>query len=1614
MSDNNISLYTLKPTTTSAPTVSPTTLTPVSSASTSTTVYPQHYSPLRLKVSISNKSAYFTPYNLPASLPINGYMTYQLNGVQYTYNIYPISNNSNLSQSSGFNASEIFDTDSNDNKFSLIQPISCYLDFSEFNKVSYNKDKTFSYYRSTYFNQEKYNQSINPYEYISDVSASEVMMKNINWANDDCTRINYIGIGNLYKYLFSEYTLKDPNNTQILKDNWLNFINGTGNTLSQNPVWPNDTVAGESACAPVSWEDSRSFIYFTKDKMYFNGFPYLWNVSKIDRTDSILADYYSKSNNTAWISELMFYNADVMGRFNREKYFLVYDTMPQQYKIRNEVLSYINGIWMDADGGLPDTNPFQFTWDNGLSILENIYFKLKLYHPTQNLPDANYIPYKYETNNITISPVASKMELTTHLFHLDSSNTTYLDYKKAIQFKEYEVNLNTYLGRTIDNTICDNSRLYLELNRYSNTDRNDFSNYGNTLFPIKYKFNESSSTYYVSYVDYKICCDIVNQYTHREIISYSGQVDIISDKLNSLNSPNIYNISYSGLCSLRFTDGYDSAKQTYLVISSINPKIRIDIAHTSQKIFFKYNGHEYNAKEKDGFIKNKTTIYSKINTNFDKIIDNVFAESAVLPSKHIKYVYVDGAWSYLEYVTYANCEYGEKFYNTSITIDLENVNHYSKPGADAGIYCWVDKIGEKANVTIDSTNNKIVVNNINWYDADSGLQDIVVNFEKVTAPPKPEDKYIEYHFGKNTPDDINMSVNYNSAIISANNTTIGYLLTNGTVESPVLTLPIDGNNISETVYINTGFYTDIYNQANNNINPAVCIYKPNNNNNNTTTKLTYYNDYNCEIASTLKFKSNSSSSPSEQLLSDGGKAITVTNDILNPETKNIAYLNAYLLFNNELCMNILPNDYMDTVLLGYYQSSYKNSGGNTILFIDNVNSNEISLPAGTVFSEDITLYTKLFTAGSKIDCLYYPLIDKPNSISQSSLNQSVLLTDNVSTLNNIKINDYINTPKQKPHNLRTISFDTATTPLKFTISAYMTGLSKVDYGYINYNGTVQSINLADENTSYTGRNYNNELIDNRFMLMNKSIPLYDITHETLKYIAKQYKCNYYNYPYTTPVGIDVYFHPYYAELGIIAPGGFDCTHWYSKNYENTFTKHYIYDIPIAIEYNKLKELPITNIQYVIKNDTISNVTIDGINYNQGDYIYLKPSSENSLSVWDLVNVSIGEHAGIGYSSFRDYILTEYYYKEQNNKILSVSINEIKIDENKYSLFINDKWLNKETGNIEVNLSKIRDITNFDKKYNITNNYSLANINLSDIITVNNKNLIYLEPIYLGFNNERFDIFNTTSTNDSDKYNSKWKNLLTFIETSTDYKLDPELYKQMRITSFSILNFVQPNCKLLIDDDYNNISTQDGNVIWDGNANGTDELKNIYNLYLSDNKKLKTLDNRISNSTKFSYKIILSNYTFVLNCKLFKTANTPEKDGIDISFKFTLGNSDITTTAITLDKNNTLNFGTFYITDKQLAYIKNDQPGYLWFDPISNNPSDDYEVRITFWDENQKEIKSTPAGTIVIKNGIAKKWNMIEYINNNIDKNKKVNYISINYIRANSGTDIEKYVLKPKV
>ena len=1621
MSNNNISLYANgTPVALSPTTEAPTSPAPTSPAPTvipsSTTKYPQHYSPLRLKVSVRNKFAYFAAYNLPNSLPINGYMDYidkLNNNQQYTENIYPISTDVNLSQNASFTVSTIFDINSRDIKFSSKQPLNFYLDFSGFNKVSYKNNYTFSYYRSAYFIEENYNQSINPYEYLPNISASEIMMKNINWANDDCTHRNYIGIGNLYKYLFNPNTLKDSNNEQTLKSNLANFLNDTGNTLSNNPMWANDVVAGESPCAPVSWTNQKSFTYFTKDKMYFNGFQYLWETSKIDRTDSILLDYYSKANNTAWISEIEFHNADFAGRFNKQKRFLIYDTMPQQFKIRNTVLLYITARWVDSNGSLVSASPFQFTSDRGSAIRKNIYFKFKLQHSAQNLPSGNYNKYTFETHNITISPNNNEYVLQTHGFHFDTSNTTtYLDDKNLIQFKEYGVNLNTYLGTIINDTSCGQSALYLDLNRYSNTDRNDFSNYGNTLFPIKYKLNNESSTYYVSYVDYRIKSDIVNQYTHREIISYSGSVDIIQDKFNSINSPSIYNLGYIGSkkfqCSLRFVDGYDSVKQEYLIISSINPKVSINIAHASQKIHFKYNGNIYNVQEKNSFIKNKSTVYSDIKTDFTSgLIDDVFAETAVLPSKHIKYKYINGESSYLEYVAYADCEYGKTFYNTSISIDLDNITYYSQPGSAAGVYCWVDYLGKNAHVTIDSTNNKIVVNNINWYEADCCLQDIIINFEKVTLPPKQEDKYIEYHFGKNTPNDINMSVNYNSAIISANNTTIGYLLTNGIVKSPVITLPINGNTISETVYINTGFYTDIYN-SDNSITPGVYIYKHNNINDGS--KLTYYNDYNCETASTLKF-SGVTSSPTEQLLSDGGKAVIVTNDISNAETKNITYLSAYLLFNQDICVNILPNEYMDTALLGYYQSSYHNKSGNTILFIDNTNSNEINLPAGQIFDNDLTLYTKCFPQGTEINCLYYPLINNLNSTSNESVRTTSALTSNTIALNNIVINDYINTPKLQPHNLRKILFNTTTTPLKFNISADMLNTGEIDYGCINYRGTVQPINLDDENTSYVGNNYNNELIDNRFMLMNKSIPLYDITHETLKYIATQYQCDYCNKPYTAPVGIDVYFHPYYPIIGTISSSEYDCTHLHSKTYDSVFTKHYIYDIPVNLDYSNLKELPITNIQYVIKNDTTNNVTIDGINYKQGDYIYLKPSPENSLSVWDLVNASIGDHTGFDYNSFRDYILFEYYSKDKNNKILSVSINEIKVDENSYSLSINDKWLNNETGNIEFNLSNIRDISDFTRKYNITSKYNLANINLSDIITVNDKNLIYIKPIYLGFDNSRFNIFNTTNTDD-DKYNPLWKNLLSFIDTSTDYKLDSKQYKQMQITSFYISNFNHQNCQLIVNDDYTNTLGEDNNVIWDGNLNGTDELKNIYNLYADDNVKIKSLNNKINNSTNFQYKIILSNYTFILNCKLFTTANAPESSGIDIQVKFTLGNSAITTTAITLDKNNTINFDTFYITDEQLANIKFNQPGYLFFDPISDSKTDNYEVKITFWDENQVEIQTTPAGTIVIENGKQKKWNILEYINANIDKGKKVNYISIKYIKTNNGDDIEKYVLKP--
>lgn len=1604
MLDNNISLYTLKPTATSAPTVSVTT-TPVP--------YNQHYSPLRLKVTVSNKSAYFGKYHLPASLPINGYMeyysfTYKANKID---NIYSISTDDNLSQQVNYDVSTIFDIDSV--KFrsnESLSPSSFYLDFSGFNKVSYNTtNNTFSMYRTVYFNEDKYNQSVNPYEYIQGVRPSTVMMKNISWANNKNDKfLSYIGVGNLYKYLFNPGTLKNNVNDSDLLNIKSNFVNDT-NMSSGTDDWKNDTVAGSGSCAPVSWEDPGKFIYFSgDDKMYFNGFKWLWMASKLDRNDSLLNDYYNNANNTAWISELVFHNADTAGRFNKNKYFLIYDTMPMQYQILNTILFQSNSIYVNPSGDLSSVIPFTFTTD-GESIRKNIYFNLNINHPTQVLPNIQPVHYYFHTQNIPIYNENKALDMCASDFYFyNNGSNTYLTGPKLIQTNLYEMDLSTYLAKTTTNTIGQNTSLYLIPNKYSNIKGDKSISIDNrTIFPLKYKLNSDSSTNYVSYVNYETNVDIVNSKSYRTLKTYDGSINIFNISLNNENNPYIYNVNkYTHTCNLRFIDGYDSVSQTYLVVSSINPKLKIHTEYSTQRIYFNYNNNPYIISKTDSyFLKNPVTKYSEYNVDLKSVITNVFHQGPTNTIHNIHYVSKTGQYSYLEYVSYAvgtitNQDNG--FYNAYIKIKLNESLLHSEPNCSyAGLYYWISNEGANAKVKV--LNNEIIVKNINWWDSRNNGQDITINFAKVTEAPV---QIINYKFGNNHVNTFaNMKVNYNTAIISSNNNSIGYLLRTNTGESPTITLDRKVSRFTETVYINTGFYTDDYKVLDKS---GIYIYKPTNISN--VRNIQYFDDSNCLTESSIKFQGTDE--PKSTLVNDGGMQLTLPNNPKSEDSSVTVYFNAYLLFNEDNCVNILPNSEVDNNLFAYYKKSVYNESTSTTLYIGNNDYNEIKLSNSYIFINDLTLYTKLINENINIDCIYNTMVK--SGIYQPSIIPNYIFSDNTYQLSNVLCDNLNNNIVYNIYNLKSITFNSSLQPLKFNIFAYMQSVGDFDYGYIYYNSTIAPIDLDCTNTKYVGLSNSNNYINNRFLTMDNNItPSRDIVNETLKYVAKQYKCEYLNVPYESPVGIDVYFHPYYGESGIIhVPEEFDYTHVYSKDYENMFTRHYIYDYPINLNDSQLKNLYIRNIYYNIKNDTNTAIVINDVTYNTGDVIHISANNIQPLTVYDLIRLSQNRTA----SSFKYAVLTIFDTdKATRPDLLSAVINNIKVSsESKYQLQINTGWLNNDD-KIEINLNRISNINDYDQKYNIINDYSLANINLSDIITINNKNLIYLEPVYLGFDNERFDIFNTTSTNDNDKYNFNWKNLLTFIETSTDCKLDPELYKQMQITSFSILNFVQSNCKILIDDDYNNnISTPDGNVIWDGTVKDTDELKNIYNLYLSDNKKLKTLDNRINNSTKFSYKIILSNYTFVLNCKLFKTANTPEKDGIDISFKFTLGNSDITTKAITLDKNNTLNFGTFYITDKQLAYIKNDQPGYLWFDPISNAPSDDYEVRITFWDENKKEIKSTAAGTIVIKNGIAKKWNMIEYINNNIDKDKKVNYISIYYIRTSGGENIEKYVLKPKV
>lgn len=1531
MSNNYISLYTTSRT--SAPTTE---------APTQSTTQPDinYHTPIRLKINWFGKEQ-FTNYNIPVSNAnlLTAYITYQTSSstsiiTKKAWNISgsTMSMDNILAKEGGYMFTYI-SADTSGNPVSNIIPESFYFDFAHFNNVNYINNTansvvknnttytaySFNKYTTTYIDKD------NILRYDSELEPAVAAMYNLTWDNPDCSAGGqYICSDILVQYqLSSRYVTggeQIKSNYEELASKARNIVGTPYNYTN----WPINIINDEYHTAlPVTMNSSGKGILFydtTNYRIYINGFNELYQLSKYNKSSNI-------DSSKSWIGPMRWMNSGYNGLDTKHR-FIINENLPIFYNIKK-----INDISDSSDNSIflfhtiiPTASKTSYLWS---SLKQKVRFNLNLSIPTteHNYYSTNAVMKTFSTG--LFNPFDDNFRnniIPSSFIYNSSKNNITNTYPIQLSVKDQNNKLNTILLQDYFNSqsamAWPKSSLTLDFN-YSNFDTKSSIYWNNsTLWPINYNLDGQDITAYAEIKStpwwYFSSASVVNQAS-----AFPSTMDNLwSGHINN-TSPSLIPAVYTN--SNNINDSYVNINLTYATnqivglaaqsTTTIWPIVNAKIPYVENKIIFRINGKDtsINSNELSQYIdyfdtSNKT--YWSSSQNYGKVETDLLG-STLIPdnfkiinqttNKYIQHI------SYLSKIT----KTGELI-SDNIVFRLKDAGNINTVQPEVGIWCNITYNHNSKNFGAYINNAYLYINNLNWdYDtAQPNTNNIIIDFKTVTKAPV---RYTYYYFDNNIVND-GSSLTPNTFILSNS------IYDRTEDVKHVLRYDYQNNvKILETPANSNNSYITIIPGVNTNINDIKNVFIFNESIGKAIIPISISGEVNGTTPPPLNIEFN-----------QGNSIITLPNKLSDNNTIT-AYLNASVFNDNtdQYLINIGTGyNTTDLKILNQFISYYDTVGKSEAyinVHIDNSNEKLSILTNSNIFNNTpINIYTQFDNTKELSLNLSY--------INDNQINntQTQIVKNNTFNVCSVFASVTPNTtsePSNDIYFINGIDFNNKSL-LHFNISAVENNNTiNIDTVSVIPNN-YELVNLVSSPNAYNGLDsiYNHWLIQNRFVNISGQIPFNDIRNEILKNVSLKYYKNIYAVEkYTDKIGIDVYFHNYIANPLDSSVYNYD----YTNSYNGKNVSHYGFVKKLDLS-DQLKDIKINNLYYRIYNRFDSVININNTPVAQNNYITIPVTTDINL-------IDIIKFNSSSYNSFIEAL-------ESTKKSLTSVINSIDITTtDKLKISIKEDW----QANNSESKSGIRPITFNDivkdetVRYSFNNNIIIGSIDLSDIVTITEKDTIYVNPVYLGITSEKLNIWEDT---DKTTFNSEWTNLLNYINNITTYDLTS--YDKIQITGFKLNTWKSENTSIVY-----RYGDQVGKTV-DSNVTSADilgtQLKTKYNLYNTDNYLALTLQdiNRFSNlPTDYEYIVNLANQTVILYYKLIKGNEEVENT---IRFKITnnINYSQVSKSA-TLDANNIIDFDILYITDKNLNNIYNTEPGYLTFKSLSEDKHDKYKVTIGF-------------------------------------------------------------------
>lgn len=1494
-------------------------------------------------------------------------------------------------------------------------PYTTYFDFSNFNAVTYNsKTYSFKHYQPAILNSD------GTITRVSDIKPGYVAMKNFWWNKPSEVTDNVI-----YANLFHKYILDNSlivTNDDGIKETFDMFVRTSYGEIGKpetNTEWPKviDKTTGayvDAIALPVGFNSSNAclFNYDTDNsRLYINGLSYIYRLSKWDRYAKYLTD------SSEWFSFRL--DNGAYNHINQNTYLNVYDELPIDYKIRNIGNTYIS-----------DNNVISYRFEfttifpqyHGEKVLNtNLYNKLI---------DKLRVNFTFQINSGNGSKMFTSNPFSPWITVDNNTNKipTIYDFKdteNGSSAGQYAINL-AILSK-------DSNKKYLTTNKLSTSSEH----YGSSTFDLvlndkkwnnseKYSINGS-----ITYL-YSIKCDDGNTcYAKLNVNSvwrnydngkYSNRIDLdheplwsnyksdTSDIISAIKSQ--VNTKDSSFVDLLFAYK-DSVGSKY---TQLCPVLTAEIPYVINKIHLQCNGKPVSLDVlKDTYINkfNDSTYYAVISNYTNAYID-IFSDAYItgdeVNSLASALKYTNGIdkfknyYSYFYHISYLIHNSKNQGITDTLKMYIPNVELSTNSLNVNDKYVSITRGVVPDSSIVRDENGYLYIKNLGWYMRTvdplgnyshtlEPICDTILDFNVVTPTPQ---YYTYIYFGNNKSDEAGGDVTLlpKSVLVNCTNNSYEYTVIDN--NKPVFTL--DGKDNKHTIYISSGFYSEI--GSDNKLQAIIPIF----NRNTTTSNINLYSDSTCKnilLNSACDIK----------ISNDNTLELSVSGNICADSTSSnvIAYIDVGNFINTDKILNISNSGYNTSAEYAYSLTSYYNEGFKDIsIFVDTSYRPYYILDNTNVFNSKTTIYTQYGTYNLNKLVLEYKYNYDP------FVNPITISINPVQTINKLKSGFVSPMPSASqglaPINkniyfLNLINFSSS--EFKFNIYA------EEDNNYIllanNTGCSVHpeltfNLNSVCNYTSSISPRYKYQLVKNRFIDINESIPNKYIKNETLKsvaYLANGKQEIFLSSDFDNNIGIDIYFNNKFAyqninnlESNLIS---YDYTSSYNGKNTIHFAKNYAFDLT-----GNTKQAKITNLYYTLHNDinTVSSIRINDTDVSFNENIKIPVANDNKNNTLSLCNL-IEFNAN-----------NETFYSQLNTSdiILNGILNNINIISNNYTLTYNSGWEDSENQLRPITLADISDTYNNQLKYSFSNDNNLGEIKLSKIISVTIKDVFYTTNVLFGFENDKIDIW--TGNNDNREFNPKWSNLLNYINNITSEDL--KNYDTLCITGFNVPNWKKENCNIYYQ--YGNMS----NTIPDDLVNNDSVISNggsvSYKLYDSDDKKAINLNltnwDHIPNV--FKYIIKLGSQTLVLNYQLDKDGKKSDIKTIRFKISNDLNYNQLISNGVA-DSGNNITFEPLYITDKNLTNIYNTEPGYLTFKSISSAKEDNYKVTIKFCTDTEV-LKHAYSFKVADKDC---NFALKDYINTQKDdstsefKGKDILYIMISQIQIDpdgSNKDADKYYL----